>query len=58
MDPIAMYIVNLHNLLGHETARRIIGGEKGDPADCILCQYEKGLVDQATVIATIGTPRT
>jgi hypothetical protein len=41
VDPIGLFIVTLHQMLGHDKARMIIGAVSGpDEASCIICEYE------------------
>lgn len=54
LDTAGWFICTLHQMLGHEKARIVIGGEPGDPAQCILCQYEKGEVEKAAVYERLG----
>ncbi len=58
MDPIGKFIATLHNLLGHDTAARIIGMPSGDKSACLLCQYERHPSPERkqAVINAIGRP--
>lgn len=38
-------MVTLHQLLGHDAARRYIGGDDYPRAECALCHPELGPVD-------------
>jgi hypothetical protein len=58
MDTIGWFIATLHNLVGHDTAQRMIGGPVYDKRTCLLCQYEAAPDDlkrQAVIRAL--TPR-
>ena len=54
LDQYGWYLVMLHQFLGHEKTRQIIDGERYDPADCILCQFDKGEATQADVLDRMG----
>jgi hypothetical protein len=41
MDMIGWYIVNLHQLVGHDKAAVVIGAPPGDRAACVICQHER-----------------
>lgn len=54
MDTLGWYIATTHQLLGHAKAAVVLGQDPGDPRQCILCRYERGEVDKATVIEVLG----
>lgn len=59
LDPIGMFIVNLHRLLGHNTAERIISpGWSGPREDCVLCKFEHdpSAANKQAVYDAIGSP--
>jgi hypothetical protein len=58
MDPIAIFIARLHNLLGHDKAAAVLGGPVGDKRACVLCWYERNptIERQRVVVSRIGTP--
>jgi hypothetical protein len=59
MDTIGWFIATTHQLLGHDKAAVVLGVPAGDPADCLICQFEddpSGERRQA-VIDAIGTSR-
>jgi len=57
MDPIGVFIANLHALLGHNTAARFLGQPVGDKKRCVLCAYEHNPTParKAAVVRAIGT---
>jgi hypothetical protein len=57
MDPIGWFIATLHQMLGHDKARMVVGAVSGpDEADCLLCEYETDPTPErkARVVAAIG----
>lgn len=56
MDPIALYIANLHQFLGHDKAAAALGQPPYNKNLCILCQFERGEATKEQVQEQIGTP--
>ena len=54
LDTIGWYIVNLHQLLGHNKAAAILGQPPYNRDTCILCLYDKDEVTREQVIERIG----
>jgi hypothetical protein len=54
MDAIGQYIATMHQTLGHEKTRQIVGGEDYPRKDCVLCQFEQGRATKQQVIDAIG----
>jgi hypothetical protein len=55
VDSIGWFLITMHQMIGHRATADFLGQPRGDKADCILCQYEKGLATKAEVIERIGT---
>jgi hypothetical protein len=55
-DPIAWFLYNSHNLLGHDKTATLIGQPAGDKAVCVLCRFDCGQATRAEVLAAIGVP--
>jgi hypothetical protein len=58
LDPIGLYIVSLHSLLGHDKAAAGCGADPGDKRLCVICQYEAYPSDERrrAVIEALAPP--
>jgi hypothetical protein len=56
MDAIGLLIARLHQMLGHDKAALVIGGDPGDKAACLLCRHERAPTPESrqAVIDAIG----
>lgn len=57
LDTMGWFICTLHQLLGHRQTAAFIGQPAGNRTQCILCEYEEGMVDKQAVIDRIGVER-
>lgn len=46
MDAVDKFIVDIHNLLGHDKAAAFLGQPAGDKETCLLCRYERGPTEE------------
>lgn len=41
MDSIDLYILRLHELIGHDHTAEVLGQDPGDKSKCLICAYER-----------------
>ena len=54
LDTIGYYIIQFHQLLGHDKAAAFLGQPPYNRNMCILCLYDKGEATKEQVIERLG----
>ena len=59
-DQVGVFLLNLHQSIGHDKTAAVIGAEAGDKAGCLMCAYEQDPTQERrmAVLAAMAPPET